>query len=219
MPKVTDEYLAGKKNDILECTEEILKEKPLYAVTMRDIIKKAGYSQGVIYRYYANLDEIYVDYINKHTLCHSLEERIDALLCSDLSEKIVLMECLTAMGNYIEELLSSVVGKAFFELTVLYAYDYEKRSTIFPKLRFKQSLEYAQLRIVEYALSNVERGVFKPKIPVHSIVMFVSCAIDGIAQSVSIHSTQSNKGSIEPDTDIPELFQTLAKAVIHFLEA
>ena len=29
MPKVTDEYLTDKKNYILECTGEILKEKPL----------------------------------------------------------------------------------------------------------------------------------------------------------------------------------------------
>ena len=40
MPKVTDEYLTDKKNYILECTGEILKEKPLYSIAMRDIIKE-----------------------------------------------------------------------------------------------------------------------------------------------------------------------------------
>ena len=49
MPKVTEEYLKEKRKYILECTGEILKEKPLYTVTMRDIIKKAGFSQGIIY--------------------------------------------------------------------------------------------------------------------------------------------------------------------------
>ena len=67
MPKVTDQYLADKRNFIIECTGEILKEKPLYQVSMRDIIKKAGFSQGAIYRYYDGLDDIYVDFINKHT--------------------------------------------------------------------------------------------------------------------------------------------------------
>ena len=48
MPKVTDEYLTDKKNYILECTGEILKEKPLYSITMRDIIKRAGFSQRCV---------------------------------------------------------------------------------------------------------------------------------------------------------------------------
>lgn len=53
MPKVTTKYLTDRKDFILECTNEVLKEKPLYQITMRDIIKKAGFSQGAIYRYYA----------------------------------------------------------------------------------------------------------------------------------------------------------------------
>ena len=41
MPKVTTKYLTDRKDFILECTNEVLKEKPLYQITMRDIIKKA----------------------------------------------------------------------------------------------------------------------------------------------------------------------------------
>lgn len=214
MPKVTDEYLTDKRNYILECTGEILNEKPLYLITMRDIIKKAGFSQGGIYRYYANLDEIYVDYINKNTTYNQLEQDIDTLLSSEQTEKLILSECIIAMGVYIEELLKSVGGKTCFELTVFYAYDFEKRATVFPKLKFKQSLEYAQNRILEYILSNVEKGIFNPQIPVRSIIMFVSSFIDGIAQSVA---TGAAAGHDNP-ADISVMFQTLAKAMIGFLE-
>lgn len=129
-----------------------------------------------------------------------------------------LAECFIAMGEYIEELLKSVVGKTFFELTVLYAYDFEKRAAIFPKLKFKQSLEYAQHKIVEYALSNVEKGVFQPQIPMRSIILFVSSFIDGIAQSVAINTEDGGNHDSEPASNIPEMFQALAKAVISFLE-
>ncbi len=44
MPKVTDTYLTERRAFILECTKEVLKEKPLYQVSMRDIIKRAGFS-------------------------------------------------------------------------------------------------------------------------------------------------------------------------------
>ena len=214
MPKVTDEYLTDKRNFILECTNEILKEKPLYQITMRDIIKKAGFSQGAIYRYYSNLDEIYIDLINKNTPCNILEHKIDTLLNSKQTEKEILFECIIALGEYIEELLKLVGGRTCFELTVFYAYDPEKRATVFPRLRFKQSLEYVQNKFVEYALCNVEKGVFHPQIPIDSIMMFVSSFIDGIAQSVATGAADGNYNT----EDISVMFQTLAMAVIHFIE-
>ena len=219
IPKVTDEYIADKKNFIIECTGQVLVEKPLYLITMRDIIKKAGFSQGVIYRYYQGLDEIYVDFINQFTANNHLEERIDTLLYSEQAEKVILAKCFIAMGEYIEEVLTSVVGKTLFELIVLYAYDSDKRATVFPKLKFQQCLGYARQRIVEYSLSNIEKGVFQPQIPVRSIILFVSHFIDGIAQSAAIHTEKGISLESEPPLNIPDMFQTLAKAVVNFLEA
>ncbi len=217
MPKVTDEYMTDKRNFILECTGEILKEKPLYLITMRDIIKKAGFSHGIIYHYYANLDEIYVDYINKNTTYNLLEQSIDTSLSSGHTEKEILSECIIAIGGYLEELLKSVGGRTCFELTVLYAYDLEKRAAIFPKLKFKQSLGYAQNKIVEYILRNVEKNVFHPQISVNSIVLFVSSFVDGIAQSVAINTREIGNDT-KPELDIPEMFDTLVRAVVGFLE-
>ena len=214
MPRVSEKYLTDKRNYILECTGEILKEKPLYSVTMRDIIKKAGFSQGIIYHYYASLDEIYVDYINRNTTYNLLEQNIDILLKSDRAEKEILSECIIAIGKYIEELLKSVGGKTCFELTVFYAYDFEKRAMIFPNLKFKQSLAYAQNKILEYVLSNIEKGIFCPQVPIRSIILFISSFIDGIAQSVA---TGASKGD-DILGDISIMFETLAKAVIGFLE-
>lgn len=216
MPKVTDEYLTNKRNSIIECTNEILKEKPLYQITMRDIIKKAGFSQGVIYRYYANIDEIYLDLINKYTTCNLLEQKIDMLINSEQPIKSVVSDCVVAIGEYIEELLKSVGGKTCFELLVTYAYDVEKRNAIFPKLKFKQSLEYAQNKIVEYLMKNIHQGVLRTTISVDSIIMFTGISIDGITQSVAVNTGEGvGKKTV---LDVSEMFQTLAKALISFLE-
>lgn len=216
MPKVTDEYLAGKRNFILECTNEILKEKPLYQITMRDIIKKAGFSQGVIYRYYANIDEIYIDLINKNPISNLLEQRIDYLVNSEQTIKSVVSDCIVSIGEYIEELLKSIGGKTCFELLVTYAYDAEKRNVIFPKLQFKQSLEYAQNKIVEYLMQKIQQGVLQTSISVDSIIMFTGISIDGIMQSVAMNTVENAED--KTIVDVPEMFQTLAKALISFLE-
>lgn len=216
MPKVTDEYLAGKRSFILECTNEVLKEKPLYQITMRDIIKKAGFSQGIIYRYYANIDEIYIDLINKNPISNLLEQRIDYLVSSEQTIKSVVSDCIISIGEYIEELLKSIGGKTCFELLVTYAYDAEKRNAIFPKLQFKQSLEYAQNKIVEYLMQKIQQGVLQTSISVDSIIMFTGISIDGIMQSVAMNTVENAED--KTIVDVPEMFQTLAKALISFLE-
>ena len=217
MPKVNDEYLAAKKDFILECAEEILKEKPLYMVTMRDIINKAGFSHGVIYRYYANLSEIYVDLINKHTTCFILEQRIDTILCSESPEKTILSDCLIAIGEFLAELLRSAIGKTFFELLVLYSSEFVKRTIIFPRLKFRQSLEYAQNRILEFTVASIEKGVFQPQIPIRSIMLFVNVFFDGIAQNAVYKATEGDARGSGPAIDIREMYRTLANAVINFL--
>jgi len=218
MPKVTDEYLTDKRNFILECTNEILKEKPLYQITMRDIIKKASFSQGAIYRYYANIDEIYIDLINKNTTYNLLEQKIDTLLNSEQPEKTILSECIIAIGEYVEELLKSIGGKTCFELLVFYAYDNEKRSTVFPLLKFKQSLEYAQNKIVDYLISSIQEGIFRPAISIESIIIFISISIDGISQSVAMSTVGNNNQDKKLAVNVSEMFRTLSKAIINFLE-
>ncbi|MDR1798254.1 MAG: TetR/AcrR family transcriptional regulator [Clostridiales Family XIII bacterium] len=217
MPKVAPEYQTDKKNFILDCTGEVLKAKPLYLVTMRDIIQKAGFSQGAIYRYYAGLDEIYVDFVNRHTPNIALEQNIDALLRAGRAEAETLYECILEIGRYIEALLGSVGGRTCFELMVLYAYDFEKRNAVFPKLRFKQSLEYAQRQMMAFALDNVEKGVFRPQIPVRSIVLLMNGFIDGIAQSAAFDTAEDGTRRAASAVDIPEMFWALAKAVVNLL--
>lgn len=218
MPKVTDEYLTDKRNFILECTNEILEEKPLYQISMRDIIKKAGFSQGAIYRYYANIDEIYIDFINKNTTYNLLEQKIDTLLSSEQPEKTILSESIIAIGEYVDELLKSVGGKTCFELLVFYAYDSEKRNTVFPLLKFKQSLEYAQNKIVDYLIKSIQKEIFRPTISLNSIIMFIGISIDGISQNVAMGAIGDNNTDEKLTLDISEMFQILAKAVTGFLE-
>lgn len=214
MPKVTDEYIANKKNFILECMKKLLEEKPLSAITMRDLIKEAGFSQGSIYRYYSSLDEIYVDFINHYTTSDSLTTKIDQLLSSERKEDI-LTSCFTLMGDYIHEILKSEAGKTFFELIVLYGNDPEKRESLLPRLIFKQNLIYAQEQTLAYVLKLIEAGIVEPVAPVDSIVHFVSVFIDGVAQNIVIANSPNSEAVI----DIHEMFILLAKAVAGFLTA
>jgi AcrR family transcriptional regulator len=214
MPKVSKEYTINKCNLIIKCANEAFKEKPLYQITMRDIIAKTGFSQGTIYRYYANVDEIFLDAVNQITPSKVLETHIEHLLTSDKKESDIVFESITAIGEYIYDLQKTVSGKILFGLLVLYAFDSQKKESVIQRLIFKQSLFTTQNLIIGYILQNIEKGVFEPIIPLEEIIRFTQAAIDGISNDTAIQSIGS-----ESETHITEMFKTLAKALLYFMGA
>ena len=61
MPKVTEEYIINKKKKIVSAAYELCIKKTVSTVTMQDIINETGLSQGGIYRFYKDIDEILGD--------------------------------------------------------------------------------------------------------------------------------------------------------------
>ena len=59
MPKVTEEYIENKKKRIIEAAYALCLRKTVSTVTMQDIINETGLSQGGIYRFYHDIDEIF----------------------------------------------------------------------------------------------------------------------------------------------------------------
>lgn len=219
MPKVSDEYTASKRDFILQCMNEVYEEKPLYQITMRDVIKKTGYSQGAIYRYYKNLDEIYLDLINRNTTEFQLEQEIDKILCSGLEETETISKCLLAIGSYMRELLKLSAGKMYFGLLAIYERDAHKREYILPRLKFRKTLAYAQQKTAEYLIQNVQNGALKPTISVEALIAFTSAAVDGISSGAVLNDAGEGGRAPGPAIDILELFQVLAKSIAGFLGA
>ena len=45
MPKVSEDYFKKKRDEILDAAYQVVMEKPIYSVSLRDIIQKSGLSQ------------------------------------------------------------------------------------------------------------------------------------------------------------------------------
>ena len=80
MPKVTEEYLESRRNFILDCAAKVIREKPLYEMTMKGIIKETKLNQGAIYRYYSSLEEIYISIANRDIPMGIMEKQMDAMI-------------------------------------------------------------------------------------------------------------------------------------------
>jgi AcrR family transcriptional regulator len=58
MPKVSPEYLAARRAQIIETARELFSVKGLSDTSMSDIVAASGMSVGAIYRYFASKDEL-----------------------------------------------------------------------------------------------------------------------------------------------------------------
>ena len=63
MPRVSEEYFENKRKEILDAAYRVCVRKPITSVVMKDIIDETGFSHGVIYKYYKDLDEVLTDLV------------------------------------------------------------------------------------------------------------------------------------------------------------
>jgi TetR/AcrR family transcriptional regulator, transcriptional repressor of aconitase len=58
MPKVSPEYLAARRAQIIETARDLFSAKGLSDTSMSDIVAASGMSVGAIYRYFASKDDL-----------------------------------------------------------------------------------------------------------------------------------------------------------------
>ena len=166
MPKVSHEYVLEKKKSILKAAIEVCEVKPLYDITMRDIIKASGVSQGGIYRYYSDLDEILVDVINQVNVNADYNHIIDEIISTSNSPIQKIIKLFTFLGEYMKENFSTV-GKIQFELTILCANNIDRQNKILSNI-----VENAIYSV--RSLSKIQHSHFKLKAKATMIVLRLS---------------------------------------------
>lgn len=211
MPKVTEEYFDSRRNFILDCAAKVISEKPLYQMTMRDIIKETKLSQGAIYRYYSSLEEIYIALANRKTPIGIIEKQMDEMISSVEDPATFILEGFRIMAEYIMLLQNSIGGKMYFELLALHAQNIKETENLIDKMNFKQSFNYIQNSFMGYIFKHIENKNFKPIIPVKNILDFTGTSMDGILDDTAISSMNGR------DMDVLGLCETLAKSLIYFL--
>jgi AcrR family transcriptional regulator len=58
MPKVSDAYLAARRQQILEAAAACFARDGFHRTSMQDIVRESGISAGLVYRYFASKDDM-----------------------------------------------------------------------------------------------------------------------------------------------------------------
>ncbi|QTD40103.1 TetR/AcrR family transcriptional regulator [Sporosarcina sp. Te-1] len=216
MPKVSPEYVLRKKNTILEAASSVCKDKPLYEITMRDIIKASGMSQGGIYRYYSDLDEILVAVINQTNANANYTQAVNAIIENTDSPKESIKKLFAFLGEYIKENLFTI-GKIQFELTIVFANNPERQEKILPNITESESGQYLVEQLFRTIHEGISSGIFKPEVAPEEIFTFIMTSIDGIVRDVVLQKCYGMFQNSQVQFDEIRLMDTLCKSVLLLL--
>jgi AcrR family transcriptional regulator len=186
MPKVNQKYLDQKRNSILNAALKVCRRKPLHQVTMKDIIRESGVSQGGIYRYYKSIDEILVEVINRSSSNIDNKKVIDSIVEAGKTPAQTVKNLFAFLANYMND-NAATLGKFQFELTELVAYEPHRLNSISVQNRHADIAQYLINQLFTVIRNGVSSGDFSPVLPLDDIFGFISTSIDGIVLDGVLH--------------------------------
>ncbi|MDP4268047.1 MAG: TetR/AcrR family transcriptional regulator [Bacteroidota bacterium] len=215
MPKVKNDYFEQKKDIILSAAFNVCKRKPLFQVTMKDIIRETGLSQGGIYRYYKSIDEILVEVINRSTLNIDYIQLINDLVINGKTATDSVKSLFGFLAEYINN-STTTLGKFHFEIIELIAYEPDRIKSISAQNMHVNNTQHFIKCLFEVIKRGIAAEEFKPSLPLNDILSFISTSISGIVLDSIFHKCYGLP-EYEYGFDVHRLMNTLEMSVIRLL--
>lgn len=213
MPKVNEDYINKKKNEILDAAFMIFKQKPLYEMTMLDVIKEAGISKGGIYRYFSDIDEVIIALINRETAKNNYKHKIDEIVTSIDAAEGVIKELFNFLANYIN-VSPDTLGKFQFELTVYLSNHPDKSDKFKNSLTEQENGQYLMGTLFKVIMEGVNKGELKAIFPLEDIFSYIITTIDGVVNKAVLQKCYGNNAN---SIDVIKLFKLISNSVLHML--
>ena len=215
MPKVTQEYIDNKKKMIVAATYELCREKTVSTVTMQDIINRTGLSQGGIYRFYKDIDEILGDMLSDMRTRFSIKEELDAIMeeAQGLPTEKVTYRICELLAKWMKEELMGV-QKIDYELSILATNMPARADKVLMRAAHGSigNKEYLFTRMMQFYPERIEKEKLQPLVNMRELIGYISSLYVGI-QSCSIVYHCYNKGAVAPHYDIDEQYRVMAKTI------
>ena len=214
MPKVTQEYIDNKKKFIVDAAYRVCLRKPVEMVTMMDVIEEAGLSQGGIYRFYKDLEEILSDVIAGMRMNYNIIDEMEQLFSAsdEMSFEEGVHKIFDILADVMEKHLMDI-QKINFDLTVLAINEPERAEKILRGIKGKSSLGYLSTVALPNLFKESKKRKYKLRDKPENIANFISAAYTGIEMNCIL--TACYKAPMGAQCKPRPLFNTLAKTIIY----
>ena len=213
MPKVTQEYFDNKRKKIVECAYQVCLRKPVEMVTISDVIAETGLSQGGIYRFYKDLDEILSDMITNMRRDYDITGRLDeAVADKTASFEVITRRICRVLGEAMEAHLMDI-QKINFDLTVLAINEPERAEKIIKNVKGKGNMDHLAKVIFPYLFKASAEHRLEPINDPMELYQFISSAYVGI-ETNCILTACYGKAPMQTETRPGAMFDILATTII-----
>ncbi len=216
MPKVSEEYYEKKRREIIDAAYRVCTRKPITSIDMKDIIAETGFSHGVIYRYYKDLDEVMKDLVITINSENKIDERLDEILAkADIRNwELTIYEICGMLADYMREVGTDMLKVSVYA-DMLAMTDPERAMNIAQRLgKNEQSpLLYATEVMTEFLQRVVKENMLKPATTVDEIIQFFIVNYHGI-QSGYVLTECFKVEHIEGKYKLDDMYRNLATAVV-----
>ena len=213
MPKVTQEYFDNKRRKIVECAYQVCLRKPVEMVTISDVIAETGLSQGGIYRFYKDLDEILSDMITNMRRDYDITGRLDeAVADKTASFEVITRRICRVLGEAMEAHLMDI-QKINFDLTVLAINEPERAEKIIKNVKGKGNMDHLAKVIFPYLFKASAEHRLEPIHDPMELYQFISSAYVGI-ETNCILTACYGKAPMQTETRPGVMFDILATTII-----
>ena len=213
MPKVTQEYFDNKRRKIVECAYQVCLRKPVEMVTISDVIAETGLSQGGIYRFYKDLDEILSDMITNMRRDYDITGRLDeAVADKTASFEVITRRICRVLGEAMEAHLMDI-QKINFDLTVLAINEPERAEKIIKNVKGKGNMDHLAKVIFPYLFKASAEHRLEPIHDPMELYQFISSAYVGI-ETNCILTECYGKAPMQTETRPGAMFDILATTII-----
>lgn len=212
MPKVTEEYIQNKKNKIINAAYALCLKKTVSTVTMQDIINETGFSQGGIYRFYKDIDDIFSDMILYLRKKENIKEKTDEILSKEdeLPPKEITNRIFDMLADFMKRELMGI-SKIDFELSVLAMNEPARVDKILKNIPDAGNMEYLTMRTMQYFTRQVSAGRIRPRVSVEELLSFIASAYTGIQTECIVNNCYRHEKNPFADLFQPEIqLKTLA---------
>ncbi|MBR2549604.1 MAG: TetR/AcrR family transcriptional regulator [Clostridiales bacterium] len=219
MPKVSEEYYEKKRREIIDAAYRVCVRKPITSIEMKDIIAETGFSHGVIYRYYKDLDEVFKDLIITINSENRIDGRLEEILArSDIKDwEKTIYEICAMLAAYMREVGTDMLKVSIYG-DMLAMSDPERAMRISARLGEDElsPLLYATQVMTEFLTRIVTENKLKPATTVDEIIQFFIVNYNGI-QSGFVLSECFKAEHIEGKYKPEDLYRNLAASVVLML--
>lgn len=188
MPKVTEEYIKNKKKMIVETAYKLCLQKTVSTVTMQDVINASGLSQGGIYRFYKDIDEIFRDMLTELRRRESIKSQIDDIFSTAETDgsKVIIHRIFELLGDFMTKELMGIV-KINFELSVLTMNAPERVEKILGDQKEVGNFEYLFFRTTQYFREEITQGHMKLRVSEEQLLSYIASSYNGIEMSCIVN--------------------------------